>query len=106
MASPGVPKSLTGATIAAKYLIGPLIGKGSFGEVFLATVEGSSELYAIKKVSNGIIQEDEGTKHPQLIAESKIVKCFEKIIGFPRVYWVGQENRATFMVMELLGPTL
>lgn len=43
-------KSLIGTTIAAKYLIGPLIGKGSFGEVYLATVEGSNELYAIKKV--------------------------------------------------------
>jgi serine/threonine protein kinase len=44
-------KSLTGTTIAAKYLIGPLVGKGSFGDVYLATVEGESELYAIKRVS-------------------------------------------------------
>jgi hypothetical protein len=42
MASQPANKSLTGTTLAAKYLIGPLIGKGSFGEVFLATVEGSS----------------------------------------------------------------
>lgn len=51
MASQPATKSLTGTTIAAKYLIGPMIGKGSFGEVYLATVEGSSELYAIKRVS-------------------------------------------------------
>ena len=42
MASQPGNKSLTGATVAARYLIGPIIGKGSFGEVFLATVEGSS----------------------------------------------------------------
>lgn len=51
MASSQPVKSLTGTTIAAKYLIGPLVGKGSFGEVYLATVEGEHELYAIKKVS-------------------------------------------------------
>lgn len=38
MASQPVNKTLTGTTIAGKYLIGPLIGKGSFGEVYLATV--------------------------------------------------------------------
>jgi serine/threonine protein kinase len=43
-------KLLTGSTIAAKYLIGPLIGQGSFGEVYLTAVEGSNELYAIKRV--------------------------------------------------------
>lgn len=53
-----------------------------------------------------MIQEDEATKHPQLITESKVLKCFEKVVGFPRVYWVGQENRANYMVMELLGPSL
>lgn len=29
---------MTGSIIAAKYLLGPMIGKGSFGEVYLATV--------------------------------------------------------------------
>lgn len=45
-------KLVAGTTIAGKYLIGPLIGKGSFGEVYLATVEGEKDLYAIKKVVN------------------------------------------------------
>ena len=43
---------MTGAIIAGKYLIGPLIGKGSFGQVYLSTVEGESKVYAIKKVIN------------------------------------------------------
>lgn len=33
-------KCMTGSTIAGKYLIGPMIGKGSFGEVYLSTVDG------------------------------------------------------------------
>lgn len=63
MASQPAAKSLIGTTIAAKYLIGPLIGKGSFGEVYLATVEGSTELYAIKKV---IIPQSRKTKEPNI----------------------------------------
>ena len=53
-----------------------------------------------------MIKEDEPSRHPQLIQESKILKVFEKIVGFPKIFWVGQENRANYMVMELMGPSL
>ena len=52
------------------------------------------------------MQESDSTKSPQLIAQSKVLKLFDKIIGFPKVFWVGQENRSNFMVMQLLGPSL
>jgi hypothetical protein len=34
------------------------------------------------------------------------LKQYEKSIGFPKLYWVGQENKSTYMAMELLGPNL
>lgn len=52
------------------------------------------------------MKEEESSRHPQLIQESKILKGFEKIVGFPKIFWVGQENRANYMVMELMGPSL
>jgi hypothetical protein len=38
--------------------------------------------------------------------EAKILKSCEKAIGFPKIQWVGQENKAVYMAMELLGPSL
>ena len=38
--------------------------------------------------------------------EAKILKTYEKAVGFPRLFWVGQENKSAYMVMELLGPSL
>lgn len=38
------------ATVGGKYLIGPKIGSGSFGEVFLVNENGTNEIFALKKV--------------------------------------------------------
>ncbi len=35
--------------IAGKYVFGPKIGSGSFGEVYLTNVFGTNEIYALKK---------------------------------------------------------
>ncbi len=35
--------------IAGKYIVGPKIGSGSFGEVYLVNVYGTTEIYALKK---------------------------------------------------------
>jgi serine/threonine protein kinase len=36
--------------IGGKYAVGPKIGSGSFGEVFLVNNFGTEEIYAMKKV--------------------------------------------------------
>lgn len=43
-------KLLTGTIVGGKYVIGPIIGKGSFGEVYLANIVGEKGLFAIKRV--------------------------------------------------------
>jgi hypothetical protein len=35
--------------IGGKYILGPKIGSGSFGEVYLVNVAGTTEIYALKK---------------------------------------------------------
>lgn len=47
--------------IGGKFLVGPKIGGGSFGDIYLVTMQGTDNIYALKK-------EDEKTKHPQLMA--------------------------------------
>jgi serine/threonine protein kinase len=82
MASQPAAKSLIGTTIAAKYLIGPLIGKGSFGEVYLATVEGSSELYAIKKVSMPPFRKTKELNTLSLSHNQKFSNCLKRMWAF------------------------
>lgn len=35
--------------IAGKYIVGPKIGSGSFGQVYLVNIAGTTEIYALKK---------------------------------------------------------
>ena len=35
-----------------KYIVGPKIGSGSFGEIYLVNEVGTNELFALKKVTN------------------------------------------------------
>lgn len=41
---------LTGTKIASKYMVGPKIGSGSFGEVYVVNEVGTYQIYALKKV--------------------------------------------------------
>lgn len=45
-------------------------------------------------------------RNPQLMFEYKVLRNFDKVVGFPKVYWAGQEDRCNYMVFELLGPSL
>lgn len=43
--------NLTGTKIASKYMVGPKIGSGSFGEVYVVNEVGTYQIYALKKAS-------------------------------------------------------
>jgi serine/threonine protein kinase len=43
--------SVQDTTVGGKYVVGPKIGSGSFGEVYIASELGVHEIYALKKVS-------------------------------------------------------
>lgn len=42
--------SLTGTKVCSKYVVGPKIGSGSFGEVYVVNLINTTEIYALKKV--------------------------------------------------------
>lgn len=68
--------------IANKFIVGPKIGGGSFGDIHLVTVQNSDVILALKK-------EDEKSKYPQLLAESKILKTLQGGVGIMNVHWTG-----------------
>lgn len=43
---------MTGTKVASKYIIGPKIGSGSFGEVYVVNFVGTNKLFALKKVKH------------------------------------------------------
>ena len=42
--------NFTNSLIGGKYRVGPILGAGSFGEIYLATDETTGQILALKKV--------------------------------------------------------
>jgi serine/threonine protein kinase len=87
------------ALIGAKYKIKNKIGGGAFGVVYKAINSSDDHEYAIKL-------EPADAKYPQLSQEARRMKKLNSEIGIPKVYEVGSQGNVTFMVMDLLGPSL
>lgn len=86
--------------IARRYILGPRIGSGSFGEIFLCTdATREDKEYAVKL-------EPANTKNPQLNYEAKLYSRLHGGIGIPAVKYFGVEGDFNVMVMDLLGPSL
>ena len=90
--------------VAGRYRLGTLLGRGSFGEIYLGTdVQNGSEV-AIKL-------EPKRASYPQLAYEYRLYRILhgkEKTnsVGIPKVYWFGREGDYLVMVMDVLGPSL
>ena len=80
------------------YVIGPRIGKGSFGEIYVVHDQISQSFYALK-------MEPRKTKRRVLDFEIQVFKGFNSPY-FPRYIGSGRTQRYTYLVMELLGPSL
>jgi serine/threonine protein kinase len=85
--------------VGRKYLLGPKIGSGSFGEIYAGTNVHTGEEVAIKL-------EPLKSKHPQLLYESKIYRILQGGYGIPSVKWFGSEGDYNVLVIDLLGPSL
>lgn len=80
-----------------KYFIEGLLGSGGFGSVYKTTHIESQNTFAIKvdKKRRGNVKQ-----------ESTILLELQGGEGVPRVFEVGETEEFTFMVLELLGPSL
>jgi serine/threonine protein kinase len=81
------------------YMKTMLLGKGSFGEIYIAQDTMMRSYVAIKL-------ESQKNKNPQLKIEKNILDMMSDSEGFPKVFDYGSHDDSNYMVMELLGPTL
>ena len=82
-----------------RYKVSKRIGRGAFGEVFLAIDNNSDTELAVK------VEEQDG-KHLQLNYEFKVMTLLADWVGIPQVVWYGEQDNKNLLVMEWLGPSL
>lgn len=80
------------------FRVGPIIGTGSFGEIYHGTDAETKEEVAIKL-------ESLRARFPQLIYEAKVYRKLQGQAGIPNVRWFGVEGDYSALVMDLLGPS-
>ena len=87
--------------VGERYEMEPsmLLGKGSFGEIYLAK-DPQLKTFCVLKLEN------QKTKHPQLKNEKNVLDLVGDCEGFPRAFDYGTYNEYNFMAIELLGPSL
>jgi serine/threonine protein kinase len=68
--------------VCGRYKLGPKIGVGSFGSIYLAKNVQSNSDVAIKI-------EEVKAKHPQLLYEGKILQNLQGGVGIPSMHWCG-----------------
>jgi serine/threonine protein kinase len=95
-----------GDLIDGRWRIGPKLGAGAFGEVFLCVDIETGEQVAVK-------MEKAGAKHPQLSYEYKVYKWLNssssrssRVVGVPTSYWYGKYGDNNALVLDCLGPSL
>ncbi len=83
-----------------RFVVNKIIGKGSFGEVYLGFDKSSSNLVAIKL--------EHKDKKKMLHHEYNIYSglSFNNKIKIPKVYWFGKEGDYNVLVMDFLGNPL
>lgn len=98
-----------GTTISSKYVLIKKLGRGGFGEVWLARHTRRPDLrLAIKLEQTSVFP-------PQLRLEANVYialahaaqrRGFQSALGFPRVRYFGEWRRHNVLVMDLLGESV
>lgn len=85
--------------LADKYKLEKRIGSGAFGDIYLCSCLGEDRVAAVKV-------EKTTTRHPQLLYESRVIKLLFGAPGLPTVLHSGAHEDFSYMVIDLLGPSL
>ncbi|XP_055330960.1 casein kinase I-like [Paramacrobiotus metropolitanus] len=91
---------LLGAFIGHMYLIGHIIGKGSFGTIRLCN-SGRPKHFVVAKIE----QRRPGRKC-RLADEFNILQEIRGAGGFPKVHYYCEVDASNVIVLDMLGPTL
>ena len=81
----------------SRYIIKEPLGSGSFGRVYRLEHIKSSKSYALKL---------DISEKGNVLSEAKVLSEFQGTTGIPKLYKSGSLNSFTYMIIELLGPTL
>lgn len=87
-------------TLGGKYQLLEVIGQGSFGKIFRASVKGTEAIVAVK------VEKHTNSRYGTLNRESKVLTDLAGVQGFPSLYSFGREEKYNFMVTTLLGPNV
>lgn len=100
-------KSITSEKLSTKLLFMDrfeiestfLLGKGSFGEIYISKDLNNKNLVAIKL-------ENQKSKQNQLRIEKQVLELMSGTEGIPKIIAYGNQHENNFLVMDLLGPNL
>lgn len=90
------PKNVN-VTIGGKFKLKELIGKGSFGQIYSASVKGTDAEVAVK------LEKKQANTYVSLSKEARIISELNGDQGFPNLYAYGKEESFNFMATTLLG---
>ena len=76
-----------------------LLGKGSFGEIYIAQDNQDNYNYCALKIENR-------TKNYFLKIEKNVLELTKDLIGFPKLITFNSQGESNYLAMELLGPNL
>ena len=76
-----------------------LLGKGSFGEIYIAQDNQDNYNYCALKIENR-------TKNYFLKIERNVLELTKDLVGFPKLITFNSQGESNYLAMELLGPNL
>ena len=85
--------------VIGRYTLGPQIGQGAFGNIFTARDNETGLIYAFKTESSS-------AERKTLHFEYKVLQRIQGSNYFPKLFDYGETNSLSFVVMELIGPSL
>ena len=83
-----------------KIFIKRKLGNGAFGDVYQGQNKKDKTLVAIK------VEKNKDERFSQLKNEAYLLKYLSGCEGIPKIYFHAKTNKYSFLVMELLGPSL